>query len=114
MKRIVALALVLTMVFALAACGGAGGGAKPGTYTLTKMIVDGEDYTSMLGMLGMEVTMVLNDDGTGYMDMYNEHMDITWDAKNISLDGDAQAYTVDGDEITMTEGETTMTFTLKK
>ena len=113
MKRIVALALVLTMVFALAACG-AGGGAKPGTYTLTKMIADGEDYTSMLGMLGMEITMVLEKDGTGYMDMYGEKMDITWDAKNITLDGDAQAYTVDGDEITMTEGDTSMTFTLKK
>lgn len=116
MKRITALALVLVLIFALAACGGKGG-AVPGTYKLTGMMQDGEDLSEQIAAmeaLGMEITLVLKEDGTGYLNMLGEQADLTWDAKSITVEGDAEPYTVDGDSLTLKEGNTSMTFTLKK
>ena len=116
MKRITALALALILVFALVACGSSGG-AKPGTYKLTTMVQGDEDMTDQVAMMesmGMEISLVLNDDGTGYLDMMGEHMDLTWDARYLIVDGEKEPYSMDGDVLTLKEPGTTMTFTLKK
>lgn len=114
MKKIVALTLVLVMVFALCACGGSKGGATPGTYKLTGMVEDGEDmsdYIPLLESMGMEINLVLNKDGTGYLEMYGEQMELTWDANSITIEGESEPYTVDGDTLTISEDDTSMTFT---
>ncbi len=117
MKRITALALALILVFALAACGGSSGGAKPGVYKATAMVQDGQDVSDQLAMLeslGMEIDLVLNEDGTGYLDMYGQHLDLTWDDSNLTVDGEAEPYTMDGENLILKEGNTSLTFTLKK
>lgn len=116
MKRITALALALILVFALVACGGSSGGAKPGTYKLTGMVQDGEDLSDQITEMeayGLSISLVLNEDKTGYLEMYGEQMDLTWDEKNLTVDGDAQPYTMEGDNLILKEDETSLTFTLQ-
>ncbi len=111
MKKIVALTLVLVMVLALAACGGGSSMSAAGTWKLTGMTKDGQDYSEYLSMLGMEITMVLNDDGTGYMEAMGEKVDVTWDESGITSQGETISYTLDGDKLTFEEDGSQMTFT---
>ncbi len=109
MKKIVALTLVLVMVLALCACGGSKTAA--GTWKLTGMTQDGQDYSQYLSMLGMEITMVLNDDGTGTMEAMGEKVDVTWDANGITSQGETIPYTLDGDKLIMAQDGAEMIFT---
>ena len=109
MKKIVALTLVLVMVLALCACGGSKTAA--GTWKLTGMTQDGQDYSEYLSMLGMEITMVLNDDGTGYMEAMGEKVDVTWDDSTITHDGESINYSLSGDKMTFEEDGAEMIFT---
>ena len=109
MKKIVALTLVLVMVLALCACGG--GKTAAGTWKLTGMTQDGQDYSQYLSMLGMEITMVLNDDGTGTMEAMGEKVDVTWDANGITSQGETISYTLDGDKLIMAQDGAEMIFT---
>lgn len=112
MKRFVALTLLLVLVFSLCACGGSGlNKAAVGTWELTGLVSGGEDYSSMLSMLGMTITLVLNEDGTGTMDAMGESIDIKWDNNSISSGEDSLPYTLDGDTLTLNEGEDVLTFT---
>ncbi len=110
MKKIVALTLVLVMVLALCACGG-GSKTAAGTWKLTGMTQDGQDYSQYLSMLGMEITMVLNDDGTGTMEAMGEKVDVTWDANGITSQGETISYTLDGDKLIMAQDGAEMIFT---
>ncbi len=110
MKKIVALTLVLVMVLALCACGG-GSKTAAGTWKLTGMTQDGQDYSQYLSMLGMEITMVLNDDGTGTMEAMGEKVDVTWDANGITSQGETIHYTLDGDKLIMAQDGAEMIFT---
>ena len=109
MKKIVALTLVLVMVLALCACGG-GSKTAAGTWKLTGMTQDGQDYSQYLSMLGMEITMVLNDDGTGTMEAMGEKVDVTWDANGITSQGETISYTLDGDKLTVTQNGSSIIF----
>ena len=110
MKKIVALTLVLVMVLALCACGG-GSKTAAGTWKLTGMTQDGQDYSEYLSMLGMEITMVLNEDGTGTMEAMGQKVDVTWDESGITSQGETIPYTLDGDKLTMAQDGAEMIFT---
>ena len=86
MKKILALTLVLVMVLALCACGD--GSKMAGTWELTAMTSDGEDYYATLKEYGITVVLQLNEDGTGYLDVGGEKEDITWSGSSITIDGE--------------------------
>ena len=110
MKKILALTLILVMVFALCACGG-GKNAAVGTWKLTGLFEGGEDYSAYLAMLGMDMTLVLNEDGTGSMEMMGEKIDVTWGDGKITNEGESIPFSVDGDKLTMEEDGSQLVFT---
>ena len=110
MKKILALTLILVMVFALCACGG-GKNAAVGTWKLTGLFEGEEDYSAYLAMLGMDLTLVLNEDGTGTMEMMGEKIDITWADGKIINEGESLSFSVDGDTLTISEEGERMVFT---
>ena len=107
MKKIVALTLVLVMVLALCACGGSKTAA--GTWKLTGMTQNGQDYSDYIAF--MQITMVLNDDGTGTMEAMGEKADVTWNESGITSQGETIPYTLDGDKLIMAQDGTEMIFT---
>ncbi len=110
MKKLVAIALILVLVFAMAACGG-GKDAAVGTWKLTGLFEGGEDYSAYLSMLGMDMTMTLEAGGTGTMEMMGQKIDVTWGDGKISYEGDSIPFTVDGDKLTMEEDGSQLVFT---
>ena len=58
-KRVLALLIALSMIFALAACGG--GKSPAGTYNLSKISENGEEITAeeMAEIIGMDIGMTL-------------------------------------------------------
>ena len=119
------LGIVSALCFAVAFCialAGCGAGVDKSLYTgnwelasSTSSELD-EDMLQLMASMDMQVTMTLNADGTGRMDMVGVTTDMTWEAKsNTEATG-----TMDGAEITMTleddkltlhdESDITMTF----
>ena len=124
-KKLVSLLLVALMVFTLVACSSSGGGSgaanKPspvGKYVLTGMEENGEatsqEDLDLLKSLGLTVTMEIKEDGTGSMDLFGEALEFTWDADNIILEGEKQAYTFDGSKFTIENDGTKMEFTISE
>ncbi|HCW24249.1 MAG TPA: hypothetical protein DGX96_11730 [Lachnospiraceae bacterium] len=105
-KRIFALVLVLGMMFALAACGEKSTVPEEvGTYEFKDMTYEGEVYTMEDLGLDTPYTMVLREDGTGYIDMDGESA-VTWgDGKLTDETGDVYDYVYKDDVFTMTQGE---------
>ena len=111
MKKLVALCLVLVLVVAMVACGGGGKNPAVGTWKLTGLFEGEEDYSAYLAMLGMDLTIVLNEDGTGTMEMMGEKLDITWADGKIMNEGESLSFSVDADTLTIAEEGERMVFT---
>ena len=111
MKKLVALCLVLVLVVAMVACGGGGKDPAVGTWKLTGLFEGEEDYSAYLAMLGMDLTLVLNEDGTGTMEMMGEKLDITWADGKIMNEGESLSFSVNGDTLTIAEEGERMVFT---
>lgn len=111
MKKLIALCLVLVLVVAMVACGGGGKNPAVGTWKLTGLFEGEEDYSAYLAMLGMDLTIVLNEDGTGTMEMMGEKLDITWADGKIMNEGESLSFSVDGDTLTISEEGERMVFT---
>ena len=94
MKKTIAIALVLVMLAALLA--GCSGGkdkyAAAGEYICTSMTTVG--LTMDPTMLGMEITLTLNDDGTGVLHYVDDEAgrQLLW-----SQDGNTLTLTIEGD-----------------
>ena len=89
-------------------------GSRAGTYLLTGMITDGEDLSSMLGLLEMDdCSLILNADGTGTFTLYEETEPLTWTDYVITVEDEPQTYTYDAAEgtITMEEDGVALIFT---
>ncbi len=90
---------------------------RAGTYHLTTMIMEGFETATgdlaILEELGMGMTLVLNEDGTGILNI-GEETEITWDEKTITSEGEPMKYTYDPElqKITLTEEEAEMSFTI--
>ncbi len=84
-----------------------------GTWVLTAMKSDGEDYTELLQASGLEVILQLNEDGSGYIDFDGEKDYLTWDEDGIASDGVKIPFITDGKTLTISEDDEEMTFTRK-
>ena len=66
--------------------------------------------------LGLAVTLTLNEDGTGKLDLFGDSMEAKWEAKSntegkIALDGSEAKMTLENGELTITDGSgATMSF----
>lgn len=127
-KRILVMLAVPVMGAALTACGAKGSGNAAGTeqvketpqevgsYLLYEITDDGETYDrAMLVSLDMgSCALVLEEDGTGWMDM-DERETLTWKDGVITFDSDSTKcpYELSEDTITLTEDSGTVTTFMK-
>ncbi|MBR1909597.1 MAG: hypothetical protein IJ821_03320 [Lachnospiraceae bacterium] len=109
--------VLISLVLSLTACGGADKALaeRAGYYKATNVVQNGEelDLKNFFDM-GLGFFLVLNEDGSGYLDMMEEKTPLTWDKSNITAgdgeDKDEQAYSYDNGTISMETEGTSMTF----
>ena len=94
-----------------------------GSYVLTGVIdKDGKEDTQALGLMkafGVNITLEIQEGGTGYMETYGEKTEFTWDEKNIKSkddEGKEQSlnYTYKDGKITLEHEGEKMVFTKKE
>ena len=90
---------------------------RAGTYYLTGMVSGGEETkTSDLALMeeaGMVAKLVLNEDGTGTMELFGEESTVTWTDQEVLMDGESAVYTWEEGKIVLSDGEDSLTFTAK-
>ena len=83
-------------------------------YEIIAMISEGEETPAedlaLLKSQGLNCTIVLRSDGTGVLDLFGEETKLTWDEKNISTDKNTMPYTRKDDQLTITDGNSSLTF----
>ena len=118
MKKLLSCILVLALFLSLSLAAGWGGRAladtpedRVGTYTITNIVIDGEDYSDLIKQSGVQITLVLNADGTAVLNSDGEILELTWDEKCFTADdGVPVPYTFEDGVIVMSEEDTVMTF----
>ena len=104
---------------AFSACGSGGPEAapetaQPGSYTLYGMVRDGEetpdDVIALLAEKGLDCSLILEEDGTGTLVLFGEESKLTWDEKTIANDLKSYPYTMEEGRITLTDGDSSVTF----
>ncbi len=125
MKRVLAILLALTLALALCACGKKEPPAAPaapaapavdpmvGYYKMTRQVSDGEEADlAEMEKYGLTYYLVVNADGTAYLDMLGEQEPLKWNDKQFTgaEDGESIDYTFAGGKVTMSDGETEMEF----
>lgn len=119
------LAIAALLMCALVACGGSkatGKDAYVGTWTLTSMNIDGQAYSEeevkVLSDMSLEVTLVLNEDGSASINWFDDTRSGSWelgedDSCMLTINGDpATANIVDG-KLRLTVPPSTYDFTKK-
>ena len=83
-------------------------------YEIIAMVSDGVETSAedlaLLKSKGLSCTIVLKADGTGVLDLFGEETKLTWDEKNISTDKKTMPYTRKDDQLTITDGNSSLTF----
>ena len=83
-------------------------------YEIIAMISEGKESTAedlaLLKSKGLNCTIVLRPDGTGVLDLFGEKTNLTWDEKNISAGTKTMPYTRKDDQLTLTDGNSSLTF----
>ena len=83
-------------------------------YELIAMVSEGEETSAedlaLLKSKGLNCTIVLRADGTGVLDLFGEETNLTWDEKNISTGTKNMPYTRKDDQLTVTDGNSSLTF----
>ncbi|MBR3362108.1 MAG: hypothetical protein IKG39_12280 [Lachnospiraceae bacterium] len=83
-------------------------------YEIIAMISEGKESTAedlaLLKSKGLSCTIVLRPDGTGVLDLFGEKTNLTWDEKNISAGTKIMPYTRKDDQLTLTDGNSSLTF----
>lgn len=107
----IALAVVAIAVILIVFVFG-GNSSAAGTYTLSSMEASGMSMNAdTLALFGMEITMVLREDGTGVMNMMGYTEPLTWTDSSITVDGDTVPFTLDGDTLSISIDGSSMIFT---
>ena len=85
-----------------------------GSYKLTAMVNEGEEATEddlgLLESLGLTCMLYLNEDGTGSLVLFGTEMELTWDDSFLYMDGESTPFTLNGNVLSIEDGETSMTF----
>lgn len=114
---IAALCCAFVLCFALVGCG-----ADKSNYTGEWKLAYGSDENldadsiALMDSLGMSVTLTLNDDGTGALNLFGDTQEVKWEASSneegkITLDGSEAAMTLEEGELTITDKtDASMTF----
>ena len=83
-------------------------------YEIIAMVSDGVETSAedlaLLKSKGLNCTIVLKADRTGVLDLFGEETKLTWDEKNISTDKKTMPYTRKDDQLTITDGNSSLTF----
>ena len=104
LKKVIAISSVsLASVGILAGCGSSEA-SNAGKYTITSLSANGtelnlQDLAKAAGSSLDEFYIELKEDGTGSINANGEAQNLTWDKKNITVDGEAVPYTVKGNEL---------------
>lgn len=125
-SKLLCMAMVLMMVFSLAACGKKDSGSSAaGTYNLQEIAAAGvtmniDDLKESLGdaAADLNLSLILNEDGKFTLDMTafdpTMSMDGTWEEKDgsieLTVDGETVSATYKDGTITLEESGTSMTF----
>ena len=90
---------------------------SPGKYNLVGMMQDGETIATQdlaaIGELGLEMYLMLNEDGTGEISLYGESNEMTWDEKGITAGEETVPYEWDGKNLILADGDTSLTFSTR-
>lgn len=128
------LTCVLALAFALTGCSG---GKDPkanfvGSWQYSGGTLDGEEltdeYMDMLKEWGLNCVLILDEDGTGVLDMFLEVADLKWEAKDattvtitaedeshdLKLKDDKLVLEVEGDKLIFTKSDKDLSGTVKK
>ncbi len=134
MKKILCVILSIVMVLSLAACGDSGKTETPaandspaadtpaspaaednsaaasspvGYYSLFELTADGETQSaSDFEALGITYYLVVEENGTGFLEIFGEKQPLTWDEKEFKIDDiGAMSYTYADDVIKLDGGE---------
>lgn len=114
------VACALAAALALVGCssGSADKGAKAGTYELYELQSETDavshDDIELVKSFGLTTSLQLNEDGTGVFDVFGTTTDITWDAENIYIDGEATPYTYEDGKVSISADGDTMVFALEE
>ena len=86
-------------------------GSIAGYYKLLKTEENGSvTDATILSSIGLEIYLVLNEDGTGKMNLFGAEMDLTWDDESISFYDEKTTYEYDDGKLTITSGGSKMYF----
>lgn len=129
------LTCVLALAFALTGCSGGGKDPKAnfvGSWQYSGGTLDGEEltdeYMDMLKEWGVNCILILDEDGTGTLDLFLEVVDLKWEAKDattatvtaedeshdLKLKDDKLVLEVDGDKFIFTKSDKDLSGTVKK
>ena len=129
------LTCVLALAFALTGCSGGGKDPKAnfvGSWQYSGGTLDGEEltdeYMDMLKEWGLNCILILDEDGTGVLDMFLEVADLKWEAKDattvtitaedeshdLKLKDDKLVLEVEGDKLIFTKSDKDLSGTVKK
>ena len=129
------LTCVLALAFALTGCSGGGKDPKAnfvGSWELSGGTLEGEEltdeYMKMLEEWGVNCILILDEDGTGTLDLFLEVADLKWEAKDattvtitaedeshdLKLKDDKLVLEVDGDKFIFTKSDKDLSGTVKK
>lgn len=117
------LTCVLALAFALTGCSGGGKDPKAnfvGSWELSGGTSEGEElteeYMEMFKEWGVNIILVLNEDGTGSLDLFSEVDDLKWEAKDattasITVGKDTTDVKLEDGKLILEEGEDKLIFT---
>jgi len=129
------LTCILALAFALTGCSGGGKDPKAnfvGSWQYSGGTLDGEEltdeYMDMLKEWGLNCILILDEDGTGVLDMFLEVADLKWEAKDattvtitaedeshdLKLKDDKLVLEVEGDKLIFTKSDKDLSGTVKK
>ena len=118
---IAALVCAFILCFALVGCGGADKTKFIGSWTLESGSDENlnADAIAKMKSLGYEVTLTLNEDETGVIDLFGETMDVEWKATSgtegeVTMQETEKAkLSIDGEKLVMSDDSSSMTFAKK-
>ena len=124
MKKAIILVFSLILVLSLASCGkkAENGGSEEtksnipnGFYKLIELEEDGEPVApedlELMESLGLKIYLKVNEDHSGYLNIFGEKSELSFDENNITLEGESVPYTFDGTTISIEKDGSKMVFT---